>query len=128
MRALLDTHALLWWWLDDEALPERTRRVIEDADNEVFVSAATGWEIAMKVRRGKLAAMEGRMPRFEQAVADDGFRSLAVSMTHGLRAGALPGTHGDPFDRILAAQALVEDLVLVTRDRAMHDFGCEILW
>ncbi|MEH3048238.1 type II toxin-antitoxin system VapC family toxin [Sphingomonas adhaesiva] len=128
MRTLLDTHALLWWWLDDAALPERTRRVIEDAGNEVFVSAATGWEIAMKVRRGKLAAIEDRMPRFEQAIADDGFRPLAVSMTHGLRAGALPGIHSDPFDRILAAQALVEGLVLVTRDRAILDFGCETLW
>ncbi len=128
MRLLLDTHALLWWWLDDAALSDRVRYALDDAANEVFVSAATGWEIAMKVRKGQLVPIRDRVSRFEADVAAEGFHSLPVTMAHGLKAGALPGHHGDPFDRLLAAQALAEDMVLATRDRAIHDFGCEILW
>ena len=128
MRLLLDTHALLWWWLDDAALADRARQAIDDAANEIFVSAATGWEIAMKVRKGQLAAIRDRIADLEEDIAEDGFHALSVTMAHGLRAGMLPGHHGDPFDRLLAAQALTEDLVLVTRDRAIRDFGCETIW
>ncbi|MFG6282391.1 type II toxin-antitoxin system VapC family toxin [Sphingomonas sp. S6] len=128
MRLLLDTHALLWWWLADPALPPRAAAAIEDGDNVVFVSAATAWEIATKVRKGQLAAMRDRIDRFEEDVVADGFQTLPVAMIHGLKGGALHGAHKDPFDRILAAQALLENMVLVTCDREMAAFGCETLW
>ncbi|VXC64964.1 type II toxin-antitoxin system VapC family toxin [Sphingomonas sp. 8AM] len=128
MRLLLDTHALLWWWFDDATLPDRAKAAIGDRANEVHVSAASGWEIATKIRKGHLLGLADRMANFERYLADDGFRALSITMAHGVRSGALPGAHKDPFDRMLAAQALIEDLTLVTCDRVMTDFGCETFW
>jgi len=128
MRLLLDTHALLWWWLDDPVLPSRVIAAIEDSDNNVFVSAATAWEIATKVRKGQLLEMRDRMERFEADVAADGFEPLPVTIAHGLKGGALHGAHKDPFDRILAAQALIEGMTLISLDREIAAFGCKVLW
>lgn len=128
MRLLLDTHALLWWWFDDAPLPVRVKEAVGDRTNAVYVSAASGWEIATKIRKGQLTGLADRMTDFERHLADDGFRALPITMAHGVRSGALPGVHKDPFDRVLAAQALMEDLTLVTCDRMMTDFGCKVLW
>lgn len=128
MRLLLDTHALIWWWKDDPRLPARARSAMGDEANTVFVSAASGWEIATKVRNGQMPEMLESLPTFEDDLADDRFRQLAVTMRHGLDGGSLPGSHKDPFDRLLAAQALGEDLTIITRDAAFSDFGCKTLW
>jgi len=128
MRFLLDTHALLWWWLGDDALASDARDAIIDAQNDVFVSAATGWEIATKVRKGQLPEMLSRMPNFLDNLVSDRFRHLDVRVDHGLLGGALSGEHKDPFDRLLAAQALIENLTVVTRDPAFAAFGCKVLW
>ena len=99
-----------------------------DAGNDVFVSAATAWEIATKVRKGQLAEMRDRVPTFHGDVAGDGFRHLSITPEHGLRGGSLSGVHKDPFDRLIAAQALIEELTVITCDPEIARFGCEVLW
>ena len=105
MTFLLDTHALLWWFVDDPRLSSAARAAIADETNEVMVSAASAWEIATKHRLGKLPEAEGAVARWHQLVAADGFGIAPVRDDHGLRAGSYPVAHRDPFDRILAAQA-----------------------
>ncbi len=125
---LLDTHALLWCWLDDPVLSPSARDAVTDPDNAVFVSAASAWEIATKFRLGRLPDYEGAILRFNEFTMDAAMRHLPVTYQHGLRAGSYPADHRDPFDRILAAQAELESLVLVTRDPAFQDFPVSVIW
>ncbi|MEH3108284.1 MAG: type II toxin-antitoxin system VapC family toxin [Sphingomonas fennica] len=124
---LLDTHSLIWWLLGNNRLSTRAAAAIAEAD-PIWVSASSAWEIATKVRIGKLPDMAERMAGYRRDLELEGFRTLAIDQRHALRAGALPGRHGDPFDRILAAQALIEGLTVVTRDPAIAKFGCKVLW
>lgn len=128
MRLLLDTHALLWWWTDDPRLSTAAQAAIADEANEVFVSAASAWEIATKHRLGKLADVPQAAQRFVELVDADGFVALAVDQRHALYAGAYAHDHRDPFDRMLAAQSEMENLTLVTCDAALAAFACERLW
>ncbi|MCY3679401.1 MAG: type II toxin-antitoxin system VapC family toxin [Gemmatimonadetes bacterium] len=112
MRLLLDTHAFLWWLSDWEQIAEATREAIADPDNEVFISAVSGWEIAIKKAKGRLAAPSN----LASVVQDRGFTHLPLTFEHAERSTALPNHHRDPFDRMLIAQAQAEGLVLVTRD------------
>lgn len=128
MQVLLDTHALLWWWANDARLSETARTVLEEDDTIVYASAASVLEIAIKFRLGKLPEMAGKIDRFEQAMHEDGFHFLSVRPDHAIRAGLLPGAHRDPFDRLLAAQGLIDSLILITRDREIAAFGCKVLW
>ncbi|MEW5973612.1 MAG: type II toxin-antitoxin system VapC family toxin [Pseudomonadota bacterium] len=118
-RLLLDTHALLWWLMDAPALGARARGLIEDGRNEVFVSAATTWEIAIKMQLGKIEAPEG----LNGVVEEEGFRPLSISLFHGTSAGLLVWEHRDPFDRMLVAQAQAEGLEVVTADARILGFG-----
>ena len=117
-RLLLDTHAFLWWLADDPQLSPEARAAIAEPANRVYVSAVTGWEIAIKRALGKLDAPDG----LESAVEQEGFEHLPVRFGHGERAGALPPHHRDPFDRMLIAQCEVEGLELVSADSAMADY------
>ncbi|HEV7288024.1 type II toxin-antitoxin system VapC family toxin [Sphingomonas sp.] len=128
MRLLLDTHALLWWWNDAPQLPAAARSVMADPANAVFVSAASAWEIATKVRKNQLPELAGCIGSFVDDVLRDGFSHLDVTARHGVHGGSLPGPHKDPFDRLIAAQALLEDMTVVTCDRQIAAFGCETLW
>lgn len=128
MQALLDTHVLLWWFTDDERLSTNAREVIGDESNEIIVSAASAWEIATKQRIGKLDEVPEAAERFAELVAADGFTHLPVTYLHGLRAGGYEVAHRDPFDRMLAAQAELEDLKLITRDQAFELFDVTTLW
>jgi len=128
MRLLLDTHALLWWFTDDDRLSVTARQAVADEANAVFVSAASAWEIATKQRLGKLDGVPEAASRFAELVAADGFVHLPVSYLHGLRAGGYENGHRDPFDRMLAAQSELESLVLVTRDPVFEAFGTSTLW
>lgn len=125
---MLDTHVVIWWLLDEPRLSQLAIEAIRSMENEVYVSAATGWEIATKVRSGRLPKMAGRVGTFVEAVTSKGFIHLAVEALHGLKGGLLEGGHKDPFDRLLAAQALLENMTLVTIDRKIAAFGCEVLW
>ena len=115
MKLLLDTCTFLWIAGGGRALPPAVAAAYQSPDNEVFLSAASVWELGLKIARGKLKLPEDYAPR----LLAHGFEELPVSITHAARATTLPPLHGDPFDRLLIAQALAEGLMLVTSDRAI---------
>ncbi|HEU4742230.1 MAG TPA: type II toxin-antitoxin system VapC family toxin [Meiothermus sp.] len=117
MNLLLDSHILLWWLSDDKRLSRKARRLIEQTD-EVFVSAATTWELAVKASLGKLRMPEG----FLEVVEAQGFIHLPIRPEHAMAVQSLPWHHRDPFDRILLAQALVEGLGLVSADKELEAY------
>lgn len=120
---LLDTHAFLWWRTNDPQLNTEAREAIATAPI-VFVSAASAWEAAIKVALGRLTLPEP----FHQGVEHSGFRRLLITFEHTETAAALPRHHGDPFDRMLVAQAQLEQCTLVTHDRALAPYGIPMLW
>ena len=128
MKLLLDTHALLWWWKDDKRLSKRAANAIADENNAVLVSAASAWEIATKHRIGKLPGAESAIREFNELILADGFNHLAVSYHHALMAGGFDIKHRDPFDRMLAAQTLIEAATLVTSDATMKLFRVKCFW
>jgi PIN domain nuclease of toxin-antitoxin system len=127
MRVLLDTHALLWWLFDDHRLSREAREVMSDSDHVILVSAVSGFEIANKVRLGKLT-LGLPPPDLAPMVRRSGFQELPLSFEHALAAGSLPGPHRDPFDRLLAAQALAEGIGIVTNDPVFATFGALPVW
>ncbi len=128
MRLLLDTHALLWWLAGDARLPRRMRILIADEENAIYVSAASGWEIATKYRIGKLPEAEEVARDVAVHVAAQGFADMSMTLRHAQRAGSLESAHRDPFDRMLIAQALLEDIPIISRDRVFDAFGVTRLW
>ena len=112
-RLLLDTHVLLWSLTEPQRLSQRAREALEDPRSEVFVSSISGWEIAVKHALGKLQAPDD----LEAGIKQQGFTPLSLTFRHAEQAGALPPHHGDPFDRMLVAQAQLEGLIVITRDR-----------
>lgn len=127
MRVLLDTHALLWWVSNHPSLSASADAVLAELSNEVFVSAASAWEIVTKARLGKLQA--GSLAQdFRGELDRQGFQPLAITVDHGQRAGALPGPHRDPFDRMLIAQAQAENLVLISNEEIFDSYGIQRLW
>jgi PIN domain nuclease of toxin-antitoxin system len=123
-RMLLDTHVLLWWLADDDALGSKARKAIADANNEVYVSAVSIWEIAIKKTLGKLQAPDGIVAVIE----DEPFLGLPVSLHHAEQVENLPDIHRDPFDRMLIAQAQSEGLVIVTSDEQIPRYGVKCLF
>ena len=121
-RYIVDTHVWLWMQTAPARLSSETRALLEKAENELLLSAASAWEISIKRALGKLRAPPG----LDGTVEEAGFEKLAIGFQHAERAGALPPLHGDPFDRMLIAQALLEDLVLVTVDRSFAEYGVQV--
>lgn len=119
MKVLLDTHLILWWLADSPSLSGEAREVICAPENTVFVSAASLWEIWLKENLGKLRLP----PDFEQKLEAESFESLPLTAAHARRVALLPWHHRDPFDRMLAAQAQVEGLTLLTADPVMAAYG-----
>jgi len=128
VRLLLDTHALLWWFSDDPALPKSCRKLIGQPGNSVFVSAVSAWEIATKFRRGRLSSASELVQDFGGYLDQEHFLSLPVSYDHGIRAGMLPGPHQDPFDRMLIAQAEIEKLFIVSNEKIFDQYGVRRVW
>ena len=128
MRVLLDTHTFLWWVEDNTGLSTTAHRVIADETNDIIVSAASAWEIATKHRLGKLPEAGAVATDVAGCIANEGFEALAISVADAERAGRLPGHHGDPFDRMLIAQALGHDLAIVSVDAAFDRYGVNRLW
>lgn len=128
MRVLADTHAFLWWLAGNPKLPEAARDVIDDPDNDVMVSAASAWEITTKHRLGKLPGADIVAGDVMAAIEDHGFQPLAITVAHAERAGRLPGSHRDPFDRMLIAQALAHDLPLVSNESLFDRYGVRRIW
>ena len=128
MRLLLDTHALLWWLDGDRRLPLKVRRAIADDANTILVSAASAWEITTKARLGKLPGALDVAADVAGCVAAQGFFALDITVLHAQKAGGLAGAHRDPFDRMLIAQAQLEDVALVSDDRVFDEYQMRRLW
>ena len=127
-RLLLDTHAFLWWLTGDNRLSQTAVAAIGDEQNEIFVSSASAWEISTKYRNGKLPEAAAIATDIDSAMKSQGFNALPVNIPHGQSAGALPGPHKDPFDRMLIAQAMIERMVLVSKEEPFDAYGVTRLW
>ena len=123
MKLLLDTHAFLWWLADDRELGAKAREEIADGGNLVFVSAASAWEIAVKRAAGKLEA-PGDIAEW---IAQSNFAPLPIEVEHAVASAELPRHHSDPFDRLLIAQARLEDLALVARNEAIDRYDVTVI-
>lgn len=128
MKALLDTHTFLWWITDDPQLSPQARQIISDTDNTIYLSAASGWEMAIKAKLGKLT-LPDNLPAFlfEQMSANAIFE-LPVKLNHALHVYNLPEHHRDPFDRLIISQAQLEKLPIITGDRFISRYNVEIVW
>ena len=127
-RLLIDTHVLLWWLDGDKRLVRKPRQLVQSEDNDIFVSAATVWEITTKARIGKLPGALAVAADVPACIADQGFVPLSITVEHAQIAGNLPGPHRDPFDRMLIAQAQLHQLTIVTQDPRFPLYGVPILW
>lgn len=125
---LLDTHALLWWLLDSPDLSFNARSAIANSARRVWVSTASSWELAIKLKLGKLPFAADIVENLPRYLRKERFDILPIGLEHTLAAGALPGPHRDPFDRMLIAQAQIEGLQLVSRDAVFSDYATHVLW
>lgn len=128
MKLLLDTHTLLWASVYPDRLGPKASALISDTANTIFISAASAWEIATKVRLGKLPGAEDFERNFLLDIDKAGYELLAIEADIALRAGRLPGVHGDPFDRMIAAQALAMDIPVLSLDTKLDAFGVRRIW
>jgi len=128
MKVVLDTHAFLWWITDDDRLSAHARSIIVNRENELYLSAATGWEIAIKAKLGRIH-LPGRVDSFiaKQLELNDIF-SLPIHMSHALNVYNLPNYHRDPFDRLIIAQAQLEKMSILTMDPQMARYGVKVVW
>ena len=128
MRVLLDTHTLLWAKISPEKLSLQAAGIIADQRNVVFVSAASAWEISTKVRLGKLPGAERLERDFLEMMEESGYTLLPIDAANALRAGRLTAPHRDPFDRMIAAQALASDLPILSKDPKLDAFSIRRIW
>jgi len=128
MRLLLDTHAFIWWVNEPERLPPKIYRACEDAANSLFLSVVSIWEMQIKLGTGKLTLKRQLQHIVEDQQGSNRLEMLPVRMPHLWALPGLPALHGDPFDRMLVAQAGVEDMFLVTANRALTNYPVKVLW
>jgi PIN domain nuclease of toxin-antitoxin system len=128
LRALFDTHALIWWLSDDVLLTRAVRATIADTQNELLVSAATAWEIAIKHQLGKLPKVADLISDFSSRIEREGFQLLPISAEHAIRAGLLPIPHKDPFDRMLIAQCQAEGVPIISNEARFDAYGVRRMW
>lgn len=128
MRILLDTHTFLWWNVNDSQLSATARQLIEDGENEVFVSAASAWEIAIKAAKGRLILPEPPPQYVANRVRLHRFQSLPISIAHASAVHNLPPHHNDPFDRLLIAQSNLEKMALLSIDSTIAKYDVDIVW
>lgn len=128
MQVLLDTHSFLWWIGDDHQLSDKARSTIEDSSNQIFLSAASGWEIAIKTQLGKLTLPHSPEVFVSEQLQLNGFQPLSVSLSHTLHTASLPAIHRDPFDRILVAQSQVEKMAIITSDPLIQRYKVNTIW
>ena len=127
MNLLLDTHVILWWLFNSPRLSQPVREAIANPKNPVYVSSASAWEIATKHRLGKLPEAKPLLDQYDNLMILARFKELPITKEHALMAGQLDIPHRDPFDRMLLAQALIENLVLVSSDRVFRGTGVNLL-
>ena len=128
MKILLDTHAFLWWIADDPQLSLRAREIISDGNNDLFLSAVSGWEICIKAQIGRLK-LPGEPRRFiPEQLRLNAIQTLPIQMSHALHVSTLPNHHRDPFDRLLIAQAQLEKLPILSNDSQVGRYPIEVIW
>lgn len=130
MRLLLDTHTFLWWVSDQGRMGRSATECISSGRNEIYVSVVTAWEIAIKKKLGRLGVPDALFDFMQTHIAKNGFRALPVDLHHATGVQSLPDVprHKDPFDRLLACQALTEKMALISSDRAFDHYGVERIW
>jgi PIN domain nuclease of toxin-antitoxin system len=128
MRYLLDTHTFLWWITNAEKLSPEARRLIQDRRNTLYLSAASGWEIAIKTSLGRLEFVGDPEKVIPEQMSLNAIEGLPIQMTHALRVHVLPHHHGDPFDRLLVAQGQLEELPIVTDDTEIAKYKVNVVW
>ncbi|MEA3485256.1 MAG: type II toxin-antitoxin system VapC family toxin [Candidatus Aerophobetes bacterium] len=128
MRALLNTHTFLWWITDDPRLSSRVLKIISNGENELFLSAASGWEMAIKAKLGKLHLSDDLESFILEQLAINAIDSLPIQMSHALHVHTLPNYHQDPFDRLLIAQGQLEDLPILTTDPQIAQYPVKTIW
>ena len=128
MKLLLDTHTFVWFLSNNPALSATARQMISDPNNQIFVSAASAWEMTTKVRRGRWPAANRLAQTFGAAIASQGFIELAITVQHACLAGSIAAAHRDPFDRMLAAQSKMEDMPVISIDRLLDQFAITRIW
>ncbi len=128
MNVLLDTHVLLWYYIDDPQLSTTARVTIQDPNNWIFVSAASHWEIAIKVSIGKYSLQVPFRTFVQEAVFDNGFRFSPIESQHSAALIGLPFHHRDPFDRLIVTQAIVEDIPIVSNDAILDSYSIRRIW
>lgn len=128
MKALLDTQTFLWWLTDDARLSPAARKILSDGGNELFFSAVSGWEIAVKAGLGKIKLPESPAEFITEQLSINDIQILPLKMEHALHVAMLPALHTDPFDRLLIAQSLLEKLPVVTPDSVFVKYGVKVVW
>ncbi len=128
MKALLDTHAFLWWNMDDAQLSARAKEIIRDGHNEIYFSAASSWEIAIKTAKGRLTLPEQPGAYISKRLKLHHFHPLPIQISHTVQVFELPRHHEDPFDRLLIAQAQLENLPILTLDPEIKKYQVETIW
>lgn len=128
MRYLLDTHTFLWWITDSHLLSDRAREVIRDGGNTLLLSAASGWEMAIKAGLGRLKLSDKPEKLIPEQMSLNDIQGLPIQMSHTLYVHSLPQHHRDPFDRLLVAQAELEELPILTSDPQFVHYDVEIVW
>ena len=128
MNVLLDTHAFLWWVIDDSQLSNTAKATIADPSNIIYLSAVSAWEIIIKERTGKLSLPEPPETYIPSRLASNQFASLTVQMQHVLQIASLPDHHRDPFDRLLIAQSQIEQIPILTVDNMIGQYPVKVIW
>ena len=128
VKYLLDTHSLVWAFLDSFSLSKKSKKIIEDSKNEVYISPVSSWEISIKYHLGKLNEDENLFKKYKKYVIDSNFMEITINSNHSLKAGSLPKIHKDPFDRMLIAQAQIENMTIITADSSIKKYDVKTLW
>jgi len=128
MKYLLDTHAFLWFVTDDDKLSSNARSIIKNSNNEVYFSAASAWEMSIKVSLGRLTIKEDLEPFIIKQLAENNFSTLSITIFHSIYTSKLPEIHKDPFDRMIVAQSKVENLSLISKDKNIKKYKVPVVW
>lgn len=127
MNYLLDTHALIWFLIGDKNLSEKSKEIIENQDNSIFISVSTIWEIAIKISLNKFKFQKG-FKNFLDLIDNNGFEIIPISFEHALAVSSLEFIHRDPFDRLIVAQALTENMDIITKDEYITQYHIKTIW
>ena len=128
MKYLLDTHAFLWFVSDDNKLSPQAKSIIKDHNNEIYFSAASAWEISIKIRLGRLTMEEDLEPFIVAQLAENNFQTLSITILHSLYTSKLPEIHKDPFDRMIIAQSKAENMSLISKDKNIKKYKVPVVW